>query len=403
MKNLNFRNQLAITILVSFIISASTGYFFSTLGSATLPHRINELKIQNQEKVQITQQESQIIKIVEKAVPSVVSIIVTKDVPKLEKYYFNPFQDDLWNRFFGNDDSFVIPQYRQKGTEKRQIGGGTGFVVGENLILTNKHVVSDQKADYTVLTNSEKEYTAKVLARDPVSDLAILKVENLNLKPLDLGDSSHLQVGQTVIAIGNALGEFSNSVSNGIISGLSRSIFAKSSLIGQAEELKGVIQTSAAINHGNSGGPLLNSIGQVIGINVAIAQGAENIGFAIPINDAKKVIKDVRENGKISYPFLGVRYVMITKTLQEEENLPYDHGALIISSQDGVAIIPDSSAEKAGLKERDIILEIDGKIVNIDNLLSDLILKHKIGETIKIKIWRYGKEQIIHAKLQERL
>lgn len=403
----NFRQQLAITIVITFIISAASGYFFGTLGSANLPYLIDKLKqeiqLQNEKKIEVVKEESQIIKVVKKATPSVVSIVVSKDVPKLEKYYWNPFQDDLWDRFFGDDNLFNpgIPQYRQKGTEKKQIGGGTGFVVSENLILTNKHVVSDEQADYAVFTNDNKEYKAEVLARDPVSDLAILKVENFNIQALELGDSSSLQVGQSVIAIGNALGEFSNSVSVGIISGLSRSIWASSG-ISQTEELRGVIQTDAAINPGNSGGPLLNIAGQVIGINVAVASGAENIGFAIPVNDAKAAIKQVREHGKISYPFLGVRYLMISKELQESENLPVDYGALITAGENDPAITENSAAFKAGLKEKDIILEIDGEKVNFENPLGDLILKHKIGETVKIKIWRYGKEEVVFATLEER-
>ncbi len=184
------------------------------------------------------------ISAVKRVSPAVVSIIVTKDLPVLERYYVNPFEgfgNDFFNQFFG------MPQYREKGTEKREVGGGTGFVISsDGLILTNRHVVQDEKAEYTVLTNDEKKYQAAVLARDPVLDLAVLKIEKNGLSAAVLGDSDKLELGQTVIAIGNALGEFRNTVSVGVVSGLSRQITARGA--GQTEVLKDVIQTDAAIN-----------------------------------------------------------------------------------------------------------------------------------------------------------
>lgn len=247
--------------------------------------------------------------------------------------------------------------------------GGTGFIVGENLILTNKHVVSDSQAEYVVVTNDEQKYKAKILALDPIFDIAILKTET-GLKALELGDSSQIQVGQTVIAIGNALGEFSNTVSVGVVSGLKRSIGA---------DLRSLVQTDAAINRGNSGGPLLNLAGQVIGINVAMATGAENIGFAIPINAAKKAINDVKTKGKIEYPFLGIKYNINNHLILE--------------------VVPESPADKAGLLANDILLEFDNQKLHKNNLLSDIILKYKAGDKIKLKILRDGQEKFLHAVL----
>jgi serine protease Do len=345
---------------------------------------------------------------VEQAKNSVVSIVATKNVAVLERYFVNPFGDDpFFQQFFG--DVPQIPQYRQKGTEKQQVGAGTGFLVSaDGMILTNKHVVADTDAEYTVFLNDSTKISAKVLARDLVYDFAILKIEKSGLPPLRLGDSDALKVGQTVIAIGNALGEFSNTVSVGIVSGLGRSITASGG--GVSEVLRELIQTDAAINPGNSGGPLLNLRGEVIGVNVAMAQGAENIGFAIAINKAKRAIESVQKSGKIIYPFLGVRYVPVTRALQEEKKLAVDYGALVIGGQDGLpaqqqagpAIVKGSPAEKAGLKEGDIILEIGGARVDAEHSLASLVQERQVGETVSLKILRDGKDMIVPVILEER-
>jgi len=358
-----------------------------------------------------TTQEAQIIKVVKEVSPAVVSIVITKDLPVYEKYYEyeNPFEE-----FFGEDIPFFefkIPHYRQKGTKKQKVGGGTGFIISKDgMIITNKHVVADPEAEYTVITIDGKKYPAKVLAKDPFQDLAFLKIErekkidkkgNLTLPPfpvVKLGDSSNLQIGQTVIAIGNALGEFRNTVSVGVISGLGRTITASGG--GIIETLEDVIQTDAAINRGNSGGPLLNLKGEVIGVNVAMAQGAQNIGFAIPINKAKRDIEQVRKTGEIVYPFLGVRYVLITPEIQEERNLPVDYGALIIKgSEKEPGVVPGSAAEKAGLKEGDIILEVDGQKITPRNSLGKIIRAHLPGDKITLKILRENKKKILKAVL----
>jgi len=350
--------------------------------------------------------EEAIISAVKKVSPSVVSIIVTKELPIIEEYWISPFE---------GFEEFRIPGYREKGTMKQKIGGGTGFIVSEDgLILTNKHVISDIEADYTVLTNDGEMFPAEVLARDPVQDLAVIKIDeekavddngNLILKPfpvVKLGDSTQLQIGQTVIAIGNALGEFRNTVSVGVISGLGRTITAEGG--GIVETLEDVIQTDAAINRGNSGGPLLNSKGEVIGVNTAMSQIAENIGFAIPINKAKRDIAQVKKIGRIVYPFLGIRYILITERIKEENDLPVDYGVLIVKGDesDEPAVVPNSAADKAGLKEGDIILEFDNKKITPENSLAKIIIDYDSGDKVVLKILREEKRENISVVLGER-
>jgi serine protease Do len=302
--------------------------------------------------------------------------------------------------FFGRGFEFSTPC--EKGTEKKEIGGGTGFVVSEDgLILTNKHVVFDTKAEYTVLTNDGKKYDAKVLARDPAQDLAVIKINASGLRPVKLGDSDTIKLGQTAIAIGNSLGEFRNTVSVGVISGLQRTITAGGAGFG-SETIQGVIQTDAAINPGNSGGPLLNLKGEVIGINTAIVSGAQNIGFAIPINQAKRDIESVKKTGSIKAPYLGVRYLMVTEEMAKKQNLGASYGALVRGTADGPGVIPDSPAAKAGVLAEDIILEVDGVRVDADHPLGNLIQKYSIGDTITLKVLR-GKETLtLKATLEER-
>lgn len=242
--------------------------------------------------------EEAVVAAVERATPSVVSVIISKDLPIIERCPYNPFSDfppelqELFGDQFGG-----IQFYRpcRRGSVLREVGGGSGFVISaDGLLLTNKHVVADTEASYTVLTNDGKRYPARVLYRDPVQDLAVLDIDANGLVPATLGDSDAVKLGQTAIAIGNALGEFRNTVSVGVVSGLSRDVVARSSTSGEEVRIEGLIQTDAAINQGNSGGPLLNLRGEVIGVNTAMVQGAENIGFAIPVNKAKEAIVKVR-------------------------------------------------------------------------------------------------------------
>lgn len=342
-----------------------------------------------------TSQEDQVISVVKKASTSVVSVVATKDVPAVSSPFFN---DPFFKQFFPN---LQVPQDK---AERRQISAGTGFIISEDgLVLTNKHVVADEAAEYTVITTDGAKFTAEVLARDPLEDLAILKATGLALPPLPLGNSDMLQQGQTVIAIGNALGEFENTISTGVVSGLRRSIEASGASFG-TEQLRELIQTDAAINPGNSGGPLLNLQGNVIGVNVARAQNAENIGFAIPINRAKRDIESIRTKGVISFPFLGVRTLAVDEDLQLKNNLSVDYGALVSRGQQAgeVAVLPGSAADIAGIVENDIILEIDGKRVTKENPLAYLINAYEAGDSITIKLLHKGVVKTVTAVLGER-
>lgn len=414
-KRFNQKQFIIIVMAASFMISSIAGFLTGSLGAglfkgglfSVAPNAspLNVVKEESEYRP-ITIQEQAIVEAVGKNSPAVVSIIITKDLPVMEEFFFNPFEN--FDDFFGNDFfspfQFKIPQKRQNGTEKREIGGGSGFIVSsDGMIITNKHVVEDEKAEYTVLTNDGEKYPAKVLARDPILDIAMLKIDKSNLPIIILGNSESVQIGQTAIAIGNALGEFRNTVSVGVISGLSRSIVASTGT-GAAERLDEVIQTDAAINKGNSGGPLLNLKGEVIGINTAIAVGAQNIGFAIPINTVKKDIKDLKEYGRIIAPFLGVRYVLLNESIKKANNLSVDYGALIQKGDnpEDLAVAPGSPADKAGLVENDIILEVDGEKVTEKNTLVKIIQQKSVGTEIALKILHKGKEKTVKAVLEER-
>lgn len=280
------------------------------------------------------------------------------------------------------------------GDVVQQQGGGTGFVItSDGLIVTNRHVVSDASAQYTVITSDGKNYPAKILAIDPSPeiDLAILKIDATGLKAVKLGNSDDLQIGQWVVAIGNALAEFENTVTVGVVSAKNRQITAQG-VNGGSEQLEGLIQTDAAINPGNSGGPLVNLDGQVVGINTATSTDAQNIGFAIPINVVKSAIDSVEATGKIIRPILGVRYEPITKDVAQAEKLPVDHGALLRGNgANQPAIVPGDPAEKAGLKDGDIITAINGEDITESQSLAQLMQKYKVGDQITLSVLRNGK------------
>jgi len=291
-------------------------------------------------------------------------------------------------------------------TEIARKGSGTGFLISaDGLILTNKHVVgaaNEKTGQYKILLNSGKQYYAQLIGKDPINDLAVLKIFDKNLPYVQLGDSDQLQIGTTVIAIGNALGRYQNSATKGIISGLGRNIEASDQSGSIAEILDNVIQTDAEINPGNSGGPLVDLAGNIVGINVAIDQSGSAIGFAIPINDARPVIKSVREIGRIVRPRLGIRYHMLTPELAQQLKLTKDSGAWISVNQAGTpSVLAGSPADKAGLKPGDIVTEINGIKLQGKTTLISVIQKYKPGDRIGLKVFRDGKFINLIAVLDE--
>jgi len=359
-----------------------------------IPLNINkETKTVYQEKIDY---EQRIVNVVKDADRSVVSIIASKDLPVAQTYTVDPFEmfeDDLFDpfSFYFNQQNLKQQQQGDQKYEKREVASGSGFIItADGYIVTNKHVVSDSKAEYTVFLNDGTKYPAKLIAQDPLEDFALLKIEATNLTPLALGDSNKLQLGQTVIAIGNALGEFQNTISVGVISGLNRSVTASGDGL-KPEKLSNLLQTDAAINRGNSGGPLLNLEGKVIGMNTAIVASAQNIGFAIPINKIKNTIIEAIKTGKITVPYIGVYYVQLDKTEAEKRKLDVDYGALLVADQDNSAILKDSPAEKAGLKEGDIILSVNKEKVTSKEPLATVVRNYKPGDIIILEVKR-GKE-----------
>ncbi len=377
------KNILLITLII--ILLYPLAQMFNLLPRQNkLNFNFSQPKINTQieEKKVVVTEESTIIDVVENSLPSVVTVSIKQNRGS-QGYIFDPF-----NPFSPFQE---IPQ----DNEPQNIG--SGFIVSEDgLIITNKHVVSETNATYIVITNENKEYEVKNIYRDPLNDLAILKIEANNLKPLQLGNSDNLKLGQLAIAIGTPLGEFRNTVTAGIISGLGRGITAGSPFEGFVERLDNVIQTDAAINPGNSGGPLLNSKGQVIGVNTAVALNGQNIGFAIPINVVKELLTQFKERGgSFARPYIGVRYKMIDKQTAILNEVP--EGAFVVSVEE------NSPAFKAGIRSGDIITELDGqRLTNADDrTLAQLILKKKVGDTVTLKVWRNGETKTISLKLAE--
>lgn len=343
------------------------------------------------------QENSATINVVKEVSPSVVSIVVTQDLSKINNSTGSnifPFED-----FF----DFDIPSQPKSPQGKQEVGAGTGFIISsDGMILTNKHVVDSTDAEYTVVMNDGEQYEAIVLDTDPFNDIALMKIEATNLPVVELGDSDSLEIGQIVIAIGNTLGQYQNTVTKGVISGLSRTVTAGDGN-GQSETLEDIIQTDAAINFGNSGGPLLNIEGQVIGLNTAINREGQLIGFAIPINQAKKGIESVKKNGRIIRPYLGVRYILLNEDIAEANNIAVDYGALIVRGDDvtELAIVPGSPADKAGLEENDIILEVNGQLIDRDHSLARELQKYNPDDTVNLIILHDGEEATVEATLAE--
>ncbi len=339
--------------------------------------------------LKVVSEESVVVEVAEKVSPSVVTINISTTQKVLSPGSFSP------SDFFGQQVGGKV----EEETVEEDIG--SGFVITDDgLVVTNKHVVDDTQAKYKVITNEDKTYEVQKIYRDPVNDLAILKIDlpsnDPDLKPVQLGDSSKLKVGQFVVAIGTALGEFRHTVTTGVVSGLGRGIAAGNPLQGAVEQLDGVIQTDAAINPGNSGGPLINSSGQVIGVNTAVSTQGQNIGFAIPINVIKEAIDNFNKTGQFSRPWLGVRYRLISPdtALQYEEIVP---GAYVQE------VIAGSPADKAGMKQGDIITKLGGKKISGDDegMLAREIGAHKVGETVRAEVYREGKTMEIQITLEE--
>ena len=353
----------------------------------------------------MTEHEKKITEAVGKVLPAVVSITIAKEVKDITK--------DLPLEFFRlpHYEEFLEHEIQSAPKDDKgriKVGGGSGFFISEDgIILTNRHVVMDKHATYDIGTSDGKNCDAEVLARDPINDVAILKLkappDGGKISFIKIAGTKGLVLGQSVIAVGNALGEFQNTVSTGVVSGLSRFISASADMMGHQERLRGLIQTDAAINPGNSGGPLVNLDGEAIGVNVAVVFGAQNIGFAIPIEKAKRDLEEVKKFGRIRRPFLGVRYLLLNKFLRDRFNLPIDHGALVINEgiPGDLPVVPNSPAAKAGLKEFDVITHCDDKEISDKETLEDMLAGHEIGDEVSIKIFRQGSEAQFKIKLEE--
>jgi len=358
--------NLVVLILVVAIISGVLGGVSVSLFSDQIQNVATEMGT----KRVTVEEESATIDVVKEVNPSVVSI--TSETTAI----------DFWGRAQKSESS------------------GTGFIVtADGLIATNKHVASEN-VSYKVYTNDGKEYEATLKATDPYFDIAFLKIEAAELRALELGDSGNLSVGQKVIAIGNALGQFQNTVTTGVVSAVGRSIEAGDSY-GQTETLENMIQTDAAINSGNSGGPLVNIDGQVIGMNTAVAGNAEGIGFATPVNLIKTALTSVQKSGKIVRPMIGVRYMNITKEIAASNDLASDHGALIYASGNILAIVPGSPADKAGLAENDIILKVGDYEIKEGQSLVSVLSNYAPGDKVEVKYLRDGEEKTVTVTLSE--
>jgi serine protease Do len=393
----SIKGVIPLIIIVSFVVGAFGGvlgtfflkpYLESTIWGQDFLKLEQSVKELAEDKMFQTKEESATIEVVKTVSPTVVSIVISKEL------------DNFYN-LTGPNALELLPADKDQ-VKRQEIGGGTGFIIDESgLILTNKHVVVDETADYSVILSDGTSYTAEILARDVVSDIAIMKIEAENLPVISLGDSDQLDIGQTVIAIGNSLSQYQNTVTRGVVSGIDRRIVASDGLSG-AEVIDEAIQTDAAINPGNSGGPLLNLKGQVIGINTAISQYGTAIGFAIPVNQAKLVIDSVKKYGKIVRPWLGVRYLQVNEQIAGDNALSVDYGALIIGGENSYPVVAGSPAEKAGLLDKDIILEVNGVKVDEGNTLLKAINQYQPGDEVEIKYLREEKEETVKVILDER-
>jgi len=365
-------------------VLATSSSLQKSLGINSTNGSINFPDSQKVEKITV-QEDSSVISSVKKVSPAVVSVSFTKDVQVINPFYFGPGQE---------------------GSVQQEQGGGTGFIItSDGLVATNKHVANISGANYSVITQDGKKYDAKVLALDPINDFAILKIEAKNLPTVDFGNSDDLEIGQRVIAIGNALGAFQNSVTTGVLSGKERTIEAATSSGSGAETLQGLLQTDAAINEGNSGGPLVNLKGQVIGVNTATASKgqAEGLGFAIPINSLRSAIESIQKTGKIVRPYLGIRYLTVDQKIAAMKGMKEAKGILVYGDPTNniPAVIKDSPADKAGIKQGDVILKVNSDEINANNSLTRLLGKYAPNEEVTLQVQRDSNNLDIKVKLGE--
>ncbi len=402
-----YKHHIIPTIFIAILVGGLSGIGGGLLSMKyALPSPSSQANpSQQQDRVIKVTEDSATIDVVKHVSPAVVSIVVSKEL--------QTFQNKTGNDIFPFDNFFEFGfpfrmeapngQGDKEKPRKEKVGGGSGFIVDSNgLILTNKHVVADEEAEYTVVTQDGKEYSAKVLARDPVNDIAIVKIDAKDLAVATFGDSDVLDIGQTVIAIGYSLGEYRNTVTRGVISGIDRVVQATDGA-GRSEVIQEAIQTDAAINPGNSGGPLLDLAGNVIGINTAVNRAGQSIAFSIPINIAKRPLESVKKSGRIIRPCLGVRYRLIDEEYVKKNNLSVHYGAVIVGNPERkeLGIVAGSPAEKAGLREGEIILSINGEHVDTGHALANSIARFAPGDTVTLRVFSDGKEHDVSVKLEE--
>ena len=330
--------------------------------------------------VSLMEEESATMHVVEQVTPAVVSVVVRK-----------PRGEVLKDQTLENQNSDVVfSDTLLTAAEANQlvdVSSGTGFFVStDGYIVTNHHVIDVPNAKLFVVTNDGKELEASLVDTDPVLDLSILRVQGSGFRSVTLGDSDKIRIGQTAIAIGNTLSEFRNTVTKGVISGINRHVTAGVS-VNSSEVIEKAIQTDAAINPGNSGGPLINLLGEVVGINTAVSFDGQAVAFAIPINQAKRAIEDVKDTGKILRPWLGIHYVLVEPSkIKDASSISFTLAALVTKDV-GVnesAVIKDGPADKAGIKEGDLLLSVDGTFFTQGKAIAELLSTHRPGDQVKM-------------------
>lgn len=393
----NLQTLCVIAFTCAAVIGAVTGATVTLLVATTFQPLLSHLNFGDSQRaveskiVELIEEESATIAVVEQITPAVVSVVVKKERGDIQ----GATNGALISPFF-----FSEPLDDQNALELVEVSSGTGFFVTQDgYVLTNRHVVDETDATYAVVTNEGREFQATLVGIDPFQDIAILDVEGESFPIVQLGDSDEIRIGATVIAIGNTLSEFRNTVTKGVVSGINRRVTAGDSY--NAEVIEQAIQTDAAINPGNSGGPLINLLGQVVGINTAVSFEGQAIGFAIPINEAKRAVADVQEFGRIVRPWLGVRYVLVKA--QEGQNVEYEIGAKIVAGdQPGEgAVVEGSPADLAGLKDGDIIIAVNETDLSQDKALAELVSGYRPGDMITLSVLREGVVLEVAVKLAE--